>query len=292
MMTETRLRERARASGAAADRMERTNPEQSFQYRMDQAYALGDLGGLYGDEEAMRHCVEIFRTEAPRFSPELDLEGWVAIMSCLATSLYRRGLVFETGSGTLLEAIDLYRLVISVGGESRTLLQNLANALYALATRDRNFDREMEAVEALDRAAAAWDSRPPVQEWAALQETLGMLLWQVWEADRGRANALKGSAQGFACALQFYNERETPLQWAVTLNRFAATLYWLGYFESDLESLRAAREAVSDSLRVFRADTFPDQHSAATVMMTEIETMISFVYQHLQQNQPDPHHHA
>jgi tetratricopeptide (TPR) repeat protein len=275
-----RLRLDYRAESAhyhAAGEMVANDPAAAWTYRLREASALGDHGREFGDNQALRDAIAIYRAAmplAPRAERPLD---WADTKNSLGTALTTLG-ERESGMVRLKVAVAAYRAALKECSRDRVPLywavtqNNLGNALSILGRRESGTARLEEAVAAYRAALEEWSRDRVPLDWAGAQNNLGTALTTLGERESGTAR-LEEAVAACRAALEERTRDRVPLDWATTQNNLGAALWTLGERESGTARLEEAVAAYRAAIEERTRDRVPldwamTQYNLAIALMT------------------------
>jgi hypothetical protein len=237
------------------------DPQAAWQWLMQAARALDDLGREFGDNDALRDAIALYGDVlalAPRDRVPLD---WAATQNNLGTALWKLG-ARESGTARLEKAVTAYRLALQEWTRDRvpldwaTTQNNLGIALQTLGARESGTARLEEAVAAY-RLALQERTRDRVPlNWATTQNNLGIALQTLGERESGTAR-LEEAVAAYRLALQEQTRDRVPLDWAMTQNNLGNALATLGARESGTARLEEAVVAYRLALQERTRDRVP-----------------------------------
>jgi hypothetical protein len=229
----------------------------SWQFALEAANQVQELGQVFGDTEAMNEAVDRYRAcldRAPRNRMPIE---WASTQNDLGTALRLIGV--RSDSTVLLQAIEAYRFALQERRRDRAprdwaaTQNNLGSALHALGLRG-NDTALTEAVESYRLALEIFRRDDAPLDWARTQNNLGITLRALGE--RGDGEALRQAVEAHSLALQVYRRDETPLDWAAAQNNLGVALHTLGMQGFD-GALEQAVLAFRLALEEYRRDRAP-----------------------------------
>ncbi|MGE4553356.1 MAG: tetratricopeptide repeat protein [Desulfovibrionaceae bacterium] len=254
-LARTRLDYRAAAANyvRAAETLPEGDAEGRDTFYRRQAHALYLQGEEFGDNQALKDCIEVQQAllkRCPRNQRPLD---WAMTQNNLGTALSTLG-EREDGTQQLERAVDAYRAALQEYPRAQTPLNwakiqnNLGAALNALGERESGTQRLEQAVDAYRAALLERTrTRAPLQ-WAKTQINLGVALRILGE--RGNdTRRLEQAVDAYRDALLECTRERAPLLWAAARNNQGNALRALGERENDTRRLEQAVDAYRDALR-------------------------------------------
>jgi uncharacterized caspase-like protein len=255
----TRLayREAARDFAIAANLAEGGNVQQAWQYTLQEADNLRDLGDEFGDNTALLEALEIY-DHALQLAPQRERPlDW-------ATTQNRRGRALailgwrESGTARLEAAVAANREALGEFAQQEARLDwastqtNLGNALRSLGEREGDATHLEEAVAAFREALREQPRERAPLDWAKTQSFLAVALWRLGERESGTAH-LQEAVVAEREALKELTRERWPLDWAWTQHYLGVTLLRIGQRETGTlhleEAVAAFREALKERAR-------------------------------------------
>lgn len=167
--------------------------------------ALTELGDRETASTHLEEAVRVLRGALTVYTLESAPWHWAETQNSLADALATLG-VREPGSPRLNEAVDAYRLALGATDLENVpareiILDDLADALTALAEREGNNVVRLEEAVAARREIAERHPRSDLLAWARAQHDLGFALALLGEHEGGSAR-LDEAAAAFRLALE------------------------------------------------------------------------------------------
>lgn len=261
----TRLDYRAAAShfAEAARIVERADDAPlQWQYQLQRATALQELGRDFGDHSALLEAISLYRNTvlplAPRGVRPLD---WGMTQNNLGNALETLG-SRERGTEWLEQAVAAFRASLEEQTREASPIgwaqaqNNLGNAFMRLAEREPGTERFEQAILAY-RASLEEQTRQiePIG-WAQVQGNLGAALMGLGERD-GDLRWYREAVAAFRAALEEQTRERNRVGWAMTQNNLGNALLRLGQLEEDAEQLEASVVAFRAALEEQTRERLP-----------------------------------
>jgi tetratricopeptide (TPR) repeat protein len=235
----------------------------AFQYLTKQANALQNQGEEFGDNDALRASILIWRS-AKQLSPfESDPDDHRKAHNNLGSAIYSLALREPTNQN-LLEVEAMNREVLARDSLERepkywaAAQANLGSVLLKLGERELGIERLLEALDRLREALAtiSRDQRP--SDWAGIQNNIGNALKLVGER-RQSVDDFQESINAYRESLSVLDETMT-FQRAMTLVNMASTHSDLGrLLEDKPEPFEQAISELQNALNLTPKDRYPVQ---------------------------------
>ena len=233
-----------------------------WQYQIQRALVLIELGRDYRDIEALEQAVELLETTVGELAPkEQRSDDWIETQRHLGDAL---GILGQRHRGThLLEySIETYENVLKqfdherLGQQWATLQNNLGNALGALGQRKGNTELLENSVAAFKFALEERTQEKTPDDWATTLNNLGAALQSLGEREEG-TRRLSESVAAYTKVLKVWTRQRRPMEWAATLNNLGTVLRSLGERQSGSRSLEKSVAAYQNALQVRNREEMP-----------------------------------
>jgi tetratricopeptide (TPR) repeat protein len=287
-LTERRYLEAAALFEQAAGYVPADQESERGAYLTRQAGALYRQGEERGDNDALRHCVDVYGSALAAYPRAKAPRDWARAENNLGIALETLG-ERESGTTRLEESVAAYRAAL----EERTRQQapldwgvtqsNLGYALERLGERESGTARLEEAVAATHAALEELKREQVPLDWAMAQNSLGVALTRLGERESGAAR-LHEAVAAFRAALEEQTRERAPLIWAMAQTNLGAALFALGQRESGSErfeeAIAAFRTALEERTRertpLGWASTQNDLGNALSVLAMRTHTKAPF----------------
>ena len=257
-----RYEEAAALYGDAASTVPTADIELKWRYTLCRADAVGRLGEEFGDNDALRRAIALYRDEvlplAPRERVPLD---WAITQNNLGNALSALG-ERKTDTARLKEAVAAYEEALKEFTRKREPLRwagtqnNLGNALRALGESEDSTVWLRQALVAYHRALKEWTRQSAPLRWAGAQLNLSNVLSTIAEHRTGTYLLKKAVVPCRNALKEFTRERE-PLQWAATQHKLGTALQMLGARQRNIARLKRAIAAYQKALTVRTPERVP-----------------------------------
>ncbi|MDR0701534.1 MAG: tetratricopeptide repeat protein [Azoarcus sp.] len=241
--------------GEAADLIALDDAPRAREYQLQRASALDDLGDEFGDNDALREAIALYRKILSGIDRATDPLAWARTWNNLGNALRTLG-ERESSTARLEEAVAAYREALKEYTRERvpldwaTTQNNLGAALFRLGERESGTARLEQAVAAYREALKEYTRERVPLDWAMTQNNLGSALFRLDEWESGTAR-LEEAVAAYREALKEYTRERVPLNWAMTQNNLGNVLQTLGERESGTARLEQALDAYNNALAVF-----------------------------------------
>jgi tetratricopeptide (TPR) repeat protein len=249
-------RKAANLFGEAASLIATDDALQAREYRLQQASVIKNLGHEFGDNDASREAITLYRQILSGIERTAEPLAWARTQNNLGTVLQTLG-ERESGTACLEEAVAAFREALKERTRERVPLDwamtqnNLGNALQTLGARENGTVHLEEAVAAYREALKERTREHVPLNWATTQNNLGGTLQRLGERESGTVR-LEESVAAYREALKERIRERVPLYWAITQNNLGNALETLGERESGTVHLEKAVAAFREALAVFK----------------------------------------
>jgi tetratricopeptide (TPR) repeat protein len=238
------------------------DPRSAFQYLIKQATALQNEGEQFGDNDALRAAIAIWRS-AKGLSPfESDPQDHRKAHNNLGSAIYALA-QREPTNENLLEVAEMNREVLARDTRESAPLYwgaaqaNLGSVLQVIGERELGTEKLIESIERLRESLStiSRDERPA--DWAGIQNNIGNSLKLIGQ----RLNSedyFKESILAHREALTVLDETMVS-QRAMTLMNLAATFIDLGRLRNTSEPFEQGIKELHNALPLIPKDRYPVQ---------------------------------
>jgi Tetratricopeptide repeat len=250
----------AKLYAEAAETAPESSPDARWDYRTSQANMLYERGLAFGDPQALRDAVRLYREVVLPLTPRTTASaGWAATKNNLGNALSVLG---EGGDDQALqEAIFAYRAALEVRTRSTAptdwaqTQDNLATALAVLGERG-DHQALQDAITAYREVLEIYTREAAPAQWAMTQNNLGTALQTLGEG--GDDQALRDGIAAYRAALEVRTRATAPADWAATQYNLGFALGVLGE-GGDQQALRDAVAAYRAALETYTPATDPTE---------------------------------
>jgi tetratricopeptide (TPR) repeat protein len=224
-----------------------------WQYQIERASILEDLGREFGDNAALAQAIELYETTLLALAPRTERpDDWATVQNSLGNALGMLG-QRQRGTWMLERSITAFENALSERSRERVPLDwaatqnNLGNTLGILAQRQGDTEMLEKAIEAFERALEVRTQAQTPQDWATTQNNLGAALLTVGQRKKD-TKILKKAVGAYKNVLQEWTRERVPLDWAMTLNNLGTALRVLGEHRKGPRTLEQAVAAYRSAL--------------------------------------------
>lgn len=258
---ELRYLSAAEKFGEAAALVKELDPDACVGYLTSRGSVLYDQGVEFGDNDALRSSVSVWKTAAELRPRERYPVEWVQVQNRLGSALGVLG-DRETGTSSLEQAVAAFRAAaeeVSPDGEPLEWVRcqnNMANVLLNLAERQPETKRIHQAVAAYHAALEVLPRELEPFNWGMLQNNLGNAFLAMARRE-GRPECFEMAITAFQAALEEWTRDRHPLQWAIAHGNLGNAFGGLGERERDTQYLDQSIAAYQAVLQVSTRERVP-----------------------------------
>lgn len=224
-----------------------------WQYQLQHALALEDLGRECMDNAALEAAIGLYETELLALAPRAKRpDDWATTQHHLGNAL---GALGQRQRGTLMldKSIRAFECALSVRSRERSPLDwaatqnSLGNTLGILAHRRADTAMLGESVKAFQLALEERSRDRSPHDWAVTQNNLGAALRALGQRNQDRT-LLKQASEAYKNVLQVWTRARAPLEWAATMDNLGTALRMLGEHRNGPRTLEQAVAAFRSAL--------------------------------------------
>lgn len=250
----------------AAHRQERerrqASERRSLDYLQGAAAAQHDKGERFGDRQALRRAIRIYREEVLPLAPRktMPLE-WGRNQHNLGNALQSLGEI-ETDSAALEEAVETYREALKERTLDRAPIafaetqKSLGNTLKSLGDRETGTARLQQSLDAFEAALNVSRRHKDPYLWATATKNQADILVAVGRRESA-PRRFEQAISMYQDSLQVLNRESYPLEWTTAQNGLGNALNGLGEATRDTERFQQAVRAYDEALLVATRERFP-----------------------------------
>jgi tetratricopeptide (TPR) repeat protein len=242
------------------------DPRRAFQYLTKQANALQNEGEEFGNNDALRASILIWRT-AKELSPfESDPDDHRKAHNNLASAIYSLA-SREPTNQNLLEVVAMNREVLTRDSRESApkywvaAQSNLGSVLQVIGHRELGTENLFESLERFRTALDAIDQEERLADWAGIKNNIANSLKVIGQR--------KNSEDYFQESIHAYREAfdaldpTMVLQRAMTLMNMASAFSDLGRLLNKAEPFEQAIKETNAALNLISKDRYPVQWALA-----------------------------
>jgi len=239
-----------------------------WQYQIDRALALEDLGREFGHEidgnQALQQAISLLQDEILALAPVDERPDEWAITQHILGNVC--GILGQRQSGTrnLENSISAFKASLTKRDRKREPLQwaetqnNLGNSFGILAHRQNDESMLGQAIEAFEYALEERTRELAPNEWATTQNNLAAVLQTLGQRNKD-AKMLKRSTEAYKLVLQEWTKERSPLAWATAMNNLGTALRLLGEHRKGPKTLEQSVAAYNSALSERNREKLPQE---------------------------------
>lgn len=237
------------------------SPDEAAGYLEDQAESLMTHGEEFGDNEALREAIDVWRTVIRCWVREQVPLRWAAAHNSLGVALRVLG-EREADIVRLQDAVATFNCALEERTRDRVPSDwaatriNLGVVLMVLGERQSDLSTMQAAVAMFSSALEEQTRERNATEWARAQHNLGAALATLGARESGSAT-LVAAVVAYRAALEEWARERVPLRWAGTQNNLGNALMRLAERETGTGRLKEAIAAYNAALTEWTRQRVP-----------------------------------
>lgn len=235
-----------------------------WQYQIDRALTLEDLGREFGDNQALQQAISLLQGEILELAPVDERPSeWTITQHNLGNVCGILG-QRQSGSRNLENSISAFKASLTIRDRKREPLQwaetqnNLGNSFGILAHRQNDESMLGNAIEAFEYALEERTRDVAPNEWATTQNNLAAVLQTLGQRNKD-AKMLKRSTEAYKLVLQEWTKERGPLAWATAMNNLGTALRLLGGYRKGPRTLEQSVAAYKSALSERSRERLPQE---------------------------------